>query len=86
MYIHLKRGFCPNCLLHCHNNSGKHFKIVFFKKKIARAGEQTRDILISFIFSFHLFTAEPQWLTKHFKVDVNAVKYLFCGQGDQMSL
>jgi hypothetical protein len=29
---------------------------------VARAGEQTRDLLISFIFSFHHFTAEPQRL------------------------
>jgi hypothetical protein len=29
---------------------------------VARAGEQTRDLLFSFIFSFHHFTAEPQRL------------------------
>jgi hypothetical protein len=38
------------------------FFILFFKKKVARAGERTRDLLISFIFSFHHFTAEPQRL------------------------
>jgi hypothetical protein len=30
----------------------------FFKKKVAQAGEGTRDLLISFIFSFHHFTAQ----------------------------
>jgi hypothetical protein len=32
---------------------------VTFLKKVDRAGERTRDLLISFIFSFHQFTAEP---------------------------
>jgi hypothetical protein len=36
------------------------FKIIFLK--VAQAGEQTRDLLISFIFSFRHFTAEPQRL------------------------
>jgi hypothetical protein len=36
--------------------------VAFFKKKVARAGERTQDLLISFIFSFHHFTAEPQRL------------------------
>jgi hypothetical protein len=31
---------------------------------IAQAGERTRDLLISFIFSFHHFTVEPQRLPK----------------------
>jgi hypothetical protein len=30
--------------------------------KVAQAGEQTRDLLILFIFSFHHVTAEPQRL------------------------
>jgi hypothetical protein len=34
----------------------------FYKKKFARAGERTRELLISFILSFHHFTAEPQRL------------------------
>jgi hypothetical protein len=38
------------------------FFVFFFLKKGARAGEQTRDLLILFIFSFHHFTAEPQRL------------------------
>jgi hypothetical protein len=32
--------------------------------KVAWAGERTRDLLISFIFSFHHFTAEPQRLPR----------------------
>jgi hypothetical protein len=35
----------------------------YFKKEFpGLAGERTRDLLISFIFSFHHFTAEPQRL------------------------
>jgi hypothetical protein len=34
----------------------------FFKKKVARAEDRTRDLLISFIFSFHHFTAESHRL------------------------
>jgi hypothetical protein len=33
-----------------------------FLRRLPRAGERTRDLLISFIFSFHHFTAEPQRL------------------------
>jgi hypothetical protein len=33
-----------------------------YLKKVARAGERTRDLLILFIFSLHHFTAEPQRL------------------------
>jgi hypothetical protein len=41
--------------------------IVFIKSieeiiSVVWAGERTRDCLISFIFSFHQFTAEPQRL------------------------
>jgi hypothetical protein len=36
-------------------------KMNFFLK-VTRAGEQTGDLLISFIFSFHHSTAEPQRL------------------------
>jgi hypothetical protein len=54
-----------------HNLSIKRFKgakvfkkklIKKKKKRVARAGERTRDLLISFIFSLHHFTAEPQRL------------------------
>jgi hypothetical protein len=34
-------------------------KIHFFQRLPGRAGEQTRDLFISFIFSFRQFTAEP---------------------------
>jgi hypothetical protein len=36
----------------------------YFFKGCPGAGEQTRELLITFIFSFHYFTAEPQRLPK----------------------
>jgi hypothetical protein len=36
----------------------------FLKKVAWGAGEQTRDLLISFIFSFHHIAAEPQRLPR----------------------
>jgi hypothetical protein len=44
--------------MHTTTQVSRHF---FF---FARAGERTRDLLFSFIFSFHHFTAEPQRLPK----------------------
>jgi hypothetical protein len=45
--------------------------IEFFLKKVARAGERTRDLLISFIFSFHHLTlshsGSPQQLNIGFQ-------------------
>jgi hypothetical protein len=38
------------------------FSKLFKKVARARLGERTRDLLISFIFSFHHLTAEPQRL------------------------
>jgi hypothetical protein len=48
--------------IHMMLHNGLSVFVSFFKG--ARAGEQTRDLLISFIFSFHHFTAEPQRLPK----------------------
>jgi hypothetical protein len=47
----------------------------FLKKKVARAGERTRDLLISFIFSFHHLTAEPQRLPMN--------PFCFCAQSEK---
>jgi hypothetical protein len=46
------------------NNSFNSLRIsnFFLKKEVARGGEQTRGLLISFISHFHHFTAEPQRL------------------------
>jgi hypothetical protein len=38
-----------------------HMAVLVFLK-VAQAGEQTRDLWISFIFSFHHFTAGPKRL------------------------
>jgi hypothetical protein len=61
---HLKKWESPET--HCAGN-GVHVGFggrFFFFKKVARAGERTLDLLISFIFSSHHFSAEPQRLPK----------------------
>jgi hypothetical protein len=44
--------------------------------KVAWAGERTRDLLFSFIFSFHHFTAEQQWLPMYYNFYAYSIKEL----------
>jgi hypothetical protein len=52
--------------------------------KGARAGERTPDLLTSFIFSFHHFTAELQWLPNKIHslliIRTHDLKTLFSGE------
>jgi hypothetical protein len=54
--------YIPSYLVNLHNSTAVSSKKTFFKGCPGRAGEQTRDQLILFIFSFHHFTAVPQRL------------------------
>jgi hypothetical protein len=69
-----KRSFCNSTCMYI-SKSMKYY----FVKGCPGAGEQTRDLSISFIFSLHHLTAEPQRLPMDevlfmFKCDF---KYLF---------
>jgi hypothetical protein len=51
---------------------------IYLKKKVAQAGKRTRDLFISFIFSFHHLTAEPQRLPRILYILNIAIYFIRC--------